>query len=246
LEAAKAYQTIMTGQVFDSMKFKEMEGVPVIQKIVDRDGEIVWEYSGDSERILSERVTGQVTEILKLVMKEGTGRSVGNAIKVFDVPIPTFGKTGTANRFINSSFVGFVPGVNMETKKLDLEEGYVIASYIGYDENRPMKSNHTVIYGSTGALPLWVDSASAIVSGGEYVNNLQFADLAFEPLERVLVPWNEKTSPVRVSASNGLPENNMENYGKPLKNAVVFADVTKGGGMDESGGKFEPLKGVFE
>jgi hypothetical protein len=51
-------------------------------------------------------------------MDNGTGRSAKEAIRLkveaenqnLSILVRTYGKTGTSNRFTNSSFVGFVPG----------------------------------------------------------------------------------------------------------------------------------------
>jgi len=161
--------------------------VPIITRIVDRQGKTVWEYISQPKQVLSERVSTLVTDILRAVMDYGTGRSAKEAIRLsmqaeeekLSVLIKTYGKTGTANRFTNSSFVGFVPGPDKESGEIGLENGYVVASYVGYDDNRPMKSRHISIYGSAGALPLWIDSVNMIVNSPQYRKSLQMADLVF-------------------------------------------------------------------
>lgn len=187
LEAALAYHTIMTGETY-ALETNSATGlVPIITKIVDREGEVIWEYKPSPRKILSERVSGQVSEILRLVMTKGTGQRAKDAVRIcFEVenekicaPISTFGKTGTSNRFTNSSFVGFVPGPKGDSGQLDLQNGYVIATYVGFDDNRPMKGERIAIYGASGALPLWIDTANTIVNSGEYKKHLQVADFIF-------------------------------------------------------------------
>ncbi|UCF83897.1 MAG: hypothetical protein JSV50_22535, partial [Desulfobacteraceae bacterium] len=204
IEAAMVYQTIMTGQVYPLSNENDLKTAPIITKIVDRNGEILWEHSPKPKKVLSKRVSGLVTEILKKVMETGTGKGAGDAIRVFDIPIPTFGKTGTANRFTNSSFVGFIPGPDEKTGQLDIQKGYVIASYVGYDDNRPMKGKHLAIYGASGAMPLWIDTANAIVNTDDYKKNLQPADLVFNPLSSPLAN-NEGFMTVPISQFTGLP-----------------------------------------
>ena len=129
-----------------------------------------------------------MTDILRAVMDNGTGRSAKEAIRLklgaenqnLNILIRTYGKTGTSNRYTNSSFVGFVPGPDKKSGDLGLENGYVVASYVGYDDNRPMKSRYISIYGSAGALPLWIDSVNTIVNSPDYRKSLQMADLIFE------------------------------------------------------------------
>ncbi|HBF42220.1 MAG TPA: hypothetical protein DDW42_01070 [Desulfobacteraceae bacterium] len=228
IETALAYQTIMTGKSYGFSHEQKSTLVPIITKIIGRDGEVLWEYKPESEQVLSNRVSEVVTEILKKVMQIGTGRRAKNAIRVSDIPIPSFGKTGTANRFTNSSFVGFIPYPNEKTGQFDMQDGYVIASYMGYDNNRPMKSEHMTVYGSSGALPLWIDTANAIVNTYDYMKKIgpHLADIAFnEPLSPLT--GQEEFKMVPVSPITGLP-----------------LDLSK----EKLGAKkyFEPLKGKIE
>jgi membrane peptidoglycan carboxypeptidase len=188
LEAALAYETMMTGKVYPLGEKPTTAMAPIIAKIVDRQGSTLWEYAPQPKRVLSERVSALVTDILRAVMDNGTGRSAKEAIRLnvqaeeekLSVLVKTYGKTGTANRFTNSSFVGFVPGPDRKSGEIGLDNGYVVASYVGYDDNRPMKSRHISIYGSAGALPLWIDSVNMIVNSPDYRKSLQMADLVFE------------------------------------------------------------------
>jgi penicillin-binding protein 1A len=188
LETALAYEAMMTGKAHPPAGGTAGPMVPIITKIADREGKIIWEYHPVPKRILSERVSSQVANILRLVMENGTGRSARDAVRMsldvgemaVDIPLPSFGKTGTANRFTNSSFVGFIPGPDHQSGRLDLDKGYVIASYVGFDDNRPMKSKQISIYGASGALPLWIDTANAVVNSPRFKVNLQIAELAFE------------------------------------------------------------------
>ena len=212
LEAALAYETIMTGKVYPLGDRLTTGMVPIITKIVDRQGKTVWEYTPQPKKVLSERVSGLVTDILRAVMDNGTGRSAKEAIRLnvgaqeekLSVNIPTYGKTGTANRFTNSSFVGFVPGPDRESGDIGLENGYVVASYVGYDDNRPMKSRHISIYGSAGALPLWIDTVNMIVNSPNYRKSLQMADLIFETGSTGM-PSGEAFRKVPLSPKSGLP-----------------------------------------
>jgi membrane peptidoglycan carboxypeptidase len=240
-EAALAYQTIMTGQVYPIDPGAELTMVPIITKIVDRDGEILWEYEPKPARMLSNTVSGQVTEILRKVMEEGTGQKAKNAVSISGIPIPSFGKTGTSNRYTNSSFVGFIPGPNKKTGQLDLQEGYVIASYVGFDDNRPMKSRHWAIYGASGALPLWTDTAAAIVNTDDYKRNIRPADLAFEPLSGL---FSEKDHFLAVSVCpySGLPDSSEQ---IELSHEVL-ADAVNQDGKLLLKRHFEPFSGVIQ
>jgi membrane peptidoglycan carboxypeptidase len=212
LEAALAYETIMTGKVYPLGDRLSTGMAPIITKIVDRQGKTIWEYSPQPQNILSDRDSKLVTDILRAVMDYGTGRSAKEAIRLnveaeeerLSVNIPTYGKTGTANRFTNSSFVGFVPGPDKESGELGLEDGYVVASYVGYDDNRPMKSRHISIYGSAGALPLWIDTVNKIVNSPNYRKSLQMADLVFDTASES-PRLNDALVDIPLSPKSGLP-----------------------------------------
>jgi hypothetical protein len=243
VEAALAYQTIMTGHVYPLTSERDLKKVPIITRIVDREGEILWEYQPKPEKVLSDRVSRLVTEILRNVMENGTGRKAKDKIRVFDVPIPTFGKTGTANKFTNSSFVGFIPGCTDKKGQLDTRKGYVIASYVGYDDNRPMKAKHTTIYGASGALPLWIDTANSIVNAGDYKKNLQPADLVFDTVEESLPKGSEFIRTVPVSPVTGLPEGSPGlEMDEPLSLPGVVSEVGVRGDKWELKRHFEPLE----
>ena len=253
IEAALAYQTIITGKVYPLVPEGGLTKVPIITKIVDRQGETLWEYEPKTQKILSDRVSVLVTEILKKVMELGTGRKAKDAVQVFlshgdeeiGFPIPCFGKTGTANRFTNSSFVGSIPGAHNRTGQLDLDHGYVIAAYVGYDDNRPMKSKNMAIYGASGALPLWIDTANAIVNRDGYKRNLQPADLAFNPLQD-RSHRNLQLQAVQVSPVTGLPSTISKGVPSFSSLPSVFAEAEDRGETWELKRHFDPIKGETE
>ena len=250
LEAALAYETIMTGKVYPLGDRLTTGMVPIITKIVDRQGKIVWEYAPQPKKVLSERVSGLVTDILRGVMDNGTGRSAKEAIRLkleagdqkLSILVRTYGKTGTSNRFTNSSFVGFVPGPDRKSGELGLENGYVVASYVGYDDNRPMKSRYVSIYGSAGALPLWIDSVNMIVNSPDYRKSLQMADLIFET-GSAQMPSSEAFRKVPLSPKSGLPETLTDEPGPGnLPRALTELDLQDNAWTLKR--VFEPLQGV--
>jgi membrane peptidoglycan carboxypeptidase len=249
LEAALAYQTIMTGKVFPLPPEAGSPGASLITQISDREGETLWSFTPEHRRALSERVAGLVTEILAKVMEIGTGRTAQDQVRLgltegkqsVEVPLPCFGKTGTANRYTNSSFVGFVPGPSPQTGELDLREGYVVAAYVGYDDNRPMKSAHRVIYGASGALPLWLDTANAAVNAPDFRNRVQAAELAFEPAldlplgsDRLQRVWAHP-----VTGLPRLPAGDMPGGG----DTDLLADVDRQDHSWHLKRRFEPMEG---
>jgi membrane peptidoglycan carboxypeptidase len=248
IEAALAYQTIMTGKIYPLAEDTTPRMVPIIRKIEDREGEILWVYHEKPTRILSDKKSALLSEILRLVMEKGTGRRGKDATRLsveieeepVDIKIQNYGKTGTADQFINSSFVGFIPGPDVDSEGLDLKNGYVIASYVGYDDNRPMKGRHISIYGASGALPLWIDTSNVIVNSVGYLDGLQPADLIFKA---------GKSSDQRISGLR--PKTISNKTGLPLKrgdmriseSTIVSAYFHEGKNGIALNRLFEPIRG---
>jgi membrane peptidoglycan carboxypeptidase len=250
MEAAIFYQTIMTGKTYPLGTKTQASMTPVITRIEDRDGEILWQASQTSEKVLSARTSFMINEILGKVMEVGTGRKASGAVQSvlmepdgekINIPIPTFGKTGTSNRFTNSSFVGFVPGYDKTKKALGFKDGYVIACYVGYDNNQPMKGKHISIYGASGALPLWIDTANAIVNTPEYKEDFQPANLVFDPRD-TLFPTDLRFQKVPVSSLTGLPLTSTKDPARISAACKVMADTQKDGGTWALRRYFEPVK----
>ncbi|MBW1999467.1 MAG: transglycosylase domain-containing protein [Deltaproteobacteria bacterium] len=239
LDAALAYHTIMTGKIYPLGNSLTPDLVPLITRIVDRDGEVIWQYRPRPRRVLPQVVSAQVTEILRLVVTKGTGRRARDAVRIaFDIegeqvssPIQSYGKTGTADRLINSSFVGYIPGPKGDTGQLDLGSGYVIASYVGFDDNRPMKGERIAIYGASGALPLWIDTANTIANSSEYKEHLQAADFIFgsSPMSPV---GSREMQAVAVSQISGLPLRRQVGTGTESRFRVLsYATITANGSV---------------
>jgi len=243
-EAALAYQTIMTGRTYPVAPETGIEMIPIIRKIVDREGETLWEYEPKPVKILTSRVSGLVTGILRRVIEAGTGIKAKDAVRVFGIPLPSFGKTGTSNLYTNSSFVGFIPAVGEKAGQLDIHKGYVIASYVGYDDNKPMKSKHLAIYGASGALPLWIDTAKAVVNSSDYEQRIQPADLAFDPVSNLLSGYGDFL-PVPISRLTGLPATHQDGS-VPSQQFEILADAVLNGNILQLKRYFEPTLGEIE
>jgi hypothetical protein len=250
IEAALAYHTIMTGNIYPLSEDLTPGMVPIITKIVAREGETIWEYLPQRRNILAGKVSGLVSEILRMVVQEGTGGMARDAIRLsvrvdgddVQIPIPAFGKTGTADLNKNSSFVGFIPGLDRVSSRLDNQEGYVIAGYVGYDDNRPMEGEHISIYGSSGALPIWIETANVIVNSHMFKQGLQFADLIFS-MPSIPVMNEEELTPVEVSTTTGLLLGN-EDDGGAGNVTQTWAHAEKKEGILELKRIFSPIIGA--
>ncbi len=251
IEGALAYQTIMEGSVNTFGDEFNNSMVPVIKRITDRDGETIWEYSPETREVLSKETSSSVTEILRSVVLHGTGRKARDAIKmtidfeggVIELPIPCFGKTGTANRFTNSSFIGFVPGLDGKTGDFDITDGYVIAAYVGFDNNFPMKGKNFSISGSSGALPIWIDSARGVADSMEFKKGIHIADLAFMTQQDILIADRDMV-PFLVSETSGLPENGIQDLNRAGEDTTVIYSYTEDKQIPGLKRSFTPITGA--
>ena len=108
-----------------------------ILKIVDRNGNTIEEYREYSEEVLSPEISYIITDMLKTVVDEGTGKTV----RMMGLNIPCAGKTGTTDDYTDGWFVGFTPEL-------------AVGVWTGFDEKVTMGRNRT---GAHVALPIWVD-----------------------------------------------------------------------------------------
>ncbi|MGB0640157.1 MAG: transglycosylase domain-containing protein, partial [Myxococcota bacterium] len=140
-EAASLYQGMMDGQqwVFPG----ESNGVQVeapnhstqlISEIRDRSGTVL--YRAESVPVpQADPVPGRlVGDVLRNVVRWGTGRRARDAVSIDGAIVPLAGKTGTTNGYRNAAFAGFVPRYGPEGWRWS--DGYTLVTYVGYDDNR--------------------------------------------------------------------------------------------------------------
>jgi penicillin-binding protein 1A len=90
-----------------------------INKIVDSNGLVVYEYKPQPKRVMSEQTAWLMTNMLQTVVSSGTGTNA-------KVPnMPTGGKTGTTEELKDSWFCGLTPN-------------YSGAVWMGFDDPTPM------------------------------------------------------------------------------------------------------------
>jgi penicillin-binding protein 1A len=112
-----------------------------IDRVLDRDGQIIEENQPSVEEAISEQTAHVMTDLLKAVINEGTGwraKALGR---------PAAGKTGTTNDLRDAWFIGFSPSL-------------VGGVWVGYDDRRPMGRGET---GSRAASPIWLYFMSEVL-----------------------------------------------------------------------------------
>jgi len=237
LEVARAYEGILTGSVILN-DGKSKPSLAIIEAIEGSDGETIYSAKGEARKVMTPETSLAVTEILRQVVKHGTGRFADRNVRLhsadrahdlqlseLSVHVPVVGKTGTANRFTNAAFAGGIPGPR-DGGFFSLPDGYVLTSYVGYDDNKPMVRNTTHITGAAGALPIWSEVANQILLDKDYAAGIDLEDLSFSGISEfplyypTLGQVQVKIDPER----GGLPESD-ETGGVPMYSFGEFVDA---------------------
>jgi membrane peptidoglycan carboxypeptidase len=202
LEATRMYEGLVTGKVTLFGQTKDsgpQDSVGIIDRIESEDGELLYRPKPNVKEVVDNKTALAVGSILENVVKFGTGREAGKTVRLpampeaegkgaqpgqndlhlSDMPVPLFGKTGTANKYINAAFLGYVPGVNDNGAGLKAEDGFAVGVYVGYDDNRSMRRGSTRISGALGALPTWCSTVNNILQQYHYTEKLDPVDISF-------------------------------------------------------------------
>ena len=105
----------------------------LVEKIIDRNGKIIEQFTSKPVQALDPRVAYQITYLLKGVIEEGTGK------KAKGIPFSA-GKTGTTDQNIDAWFIGYTPRL-------------VTGVWMGYDKLQPLGKKET---GGQAAAPTWL------------------------------------------------------------------------------------------
>ena len=215
LEILRAYTTFTDGKQYTVQGDFSQESSILIDRITDSEGKDIYRYRPDDKPVLDHHITYMIAEILKNVVNYGTGNNAQDSIKLevnvgersntLSFNVPTLGKTGTANEYSNSSYIGFVPTFSEKSFDLSLSNSFVVAAYVGYDDNTPMKNNHFRIFGASGALPVWIDVANEITKNQLFHKSIDPADFAFFSGNNLLLSNPEGAIAVPVDKGSGLP-----------------------------------------
>ena len=135
LEITRAYSVFANGGMLVKPIF--------ITKIYDRSGKILEENQPSFTESISQETAYIMTDLLKGVVKEGTGWRVRALAR------PVAGKTGTTNDLRDAWFIGFNPTL-------------VTGVWLGYDDRKPMGKGET---GSRAASPIWLHFMKEVLKG---------------------------------------------------------------------------------
>ncbi len=108
-----------------------------IQYIEDRNGELLYENEMKPKRVVAESVSFVITNVMKGVIENGTGR---RAIRT-GLRRPAAGKTGTTDDYKDAWFVGYTPRL-------------AAGVWVGFDDSQK-KNKRSQGEGAKAALPIW-------------------------------------------------------------------------------------------
>jgi penicillin-binding protein 1A len=201
LEATRMYEGLVSGSVttfFEGAdQDEDNDALAILDRIEASDGRVLYQPHGREKNIVDKKTRLALGGILENIVKFGTGRAAKKIVKFnptqsgattentedsiedLDLSVPLLGKTGTANRYTNASFLGFLPEVAHDGNAMTLTGGYAIGVYVGFDNNNPMRRKTSRISGSAGALPAWSSIANALMEEQDYSSKLDPVDLSF-------------------------------------------------------------------
>lgn len=181
LEMATAYSGFLAGQrwSFPGQGYEEgsvigmrhafdvpavQDHVALIAEIRDANGNVLYRLKPQAS-VVADAASGElVGDILRNVVKHGTGRRALGAVEVGGVAAPLAGKTGTTNDYRNAAFIGFAPRAS--TTPLRWGSAWTVAAYVGYDDNSSMRRGSFRVQGANGALPVWLETVRGIANAG--------------------------------------------------------------------------------
>lgn len=169
-------------------------GTPLfVLRVEDREGRVLEEHSPSYAEAVSPQTAYVMTDLLKAVIQEGTGRRVRKLGR------PAAGKTGTTNDLKDAWFMGYTPEL-------------VTGVWVGYDEPTPMGKGET---GSRAASPIWLQFMETALEGRPVVDfevpeGVIFANV--DPDSGLLASRYTKGSPIRQAFIEGSsPEEHTPN-----------------------------------
>ncbi len=111
-----------------------------LKAVVDENGHMLERRHLKIERLISPSKAFMITSLLRGVIENGTGRTLGNK----GISWPVAGKTGTTNNSRDAWFIGYTPDI-------------LALVWVGYDNGDTIKAT-----GAQAALPIWAELMKAI------------------------------------------------------------------------------------
>ena len=212
-EITTAYQTLLTGKVYKCLD-ADWADPCFIKEIKNRDGRVIFKNEVETKQVLSDTVTSQMAVMLRSVFTNGTARSqvanlsVSSEDRSTTLRFPVMGKTGTTNDYRNVAFMGALPTYVAEQNGIALDSVVAIGSYVGFDDNKPLKSGRTRIAGASGGLPQWAAFAKEEIDIQGIPEHIDFFDISMLATGEVPLVLPNERGELKVDPMTGfvLPE----------------------------------------
>ena len=204
-EISTAYQTLLTGKVFKCLD-GDWTDPCFIKEIKNRDGKVIFRNKSESKVVIGDTITSQMAVMLHSVFVNGTARSQYTHITVtspdsaITLRYPALGKTGTTNDYHNVAFLGALP---TEKNGISTDSVVAIGSYVGFDDNKPLKSGRTRIAGASGGLPQWADFAKKEIKILGLPEKIDFLDISMLAAGEVPLVLNNERGQLTVDPMTG-------------------------------------------
>ena len=166
LEMANIYASLMRGTQYLTESNKKAY---IIDSIYDNQGNLIYQTKIKEDVVSDKAIGKQLSNILHSALHYGTGNvnwkksypfePVHKKTMVNNFEVPSLGKTGTAQGGRRLAFIGMLP--QEYAGQWSLDDGYVLASYVGYDSNEQLHSS-----GALGNLPFWLETAQSLADNG--------------------------------------------------------------------------------
>ncbi len=243
-ELAMIYQTFLTGKTYKFYDDTLENQLAIIKRIEDANGNLIWEYQSQEFQYVDQSFSTPILNVLRSVVTAGTGyplnwdiilRSndpqIDKQLEEMKVRVPNFGKTGTTNDFTNGTYIGFLPYPSESSNTLSADNAITIATYIGNDDNTPMRKGWYKVYGG-GAIPAWEEIAISIVKNKNFAHKLDWQNP--ETTREHLVPFNYGYNTVNlmvpVNSNLYIPQyNSLSDDGDLLERNIYLNDYSENG-----------------
>ena len=198
LEMANAYATLANGGIRNTPT--------AITKVEFPNGDTDEPKPGDRERVFSDGVAYEVTDVLKGVVSGGTGSAAS-------IGCPQAGKTGTTDDYTDAWFVGYTPRLSTSV-------------WVGHPNARSTLGSSA--FGGTLAAPIWQDFME--VAKGDFCGDFPQPE---DPAE--LGSFSGKYADGGASGSSSYDDSTYGDTGYDTDTATPPSGGGGGGGTGDSG-----------
>jgi penicillin-binding protein 1A len=198
IEATRMYGALVSGTITtygESEQEDSSFSLAILDRIESEEGKVLYKPKPVRKKVVDAKTSLAIGHILENVVKFGTGRGADKTVRFasegegsnpeiasLNLTVPLLGKTGTANRYTNASFLGYLPGIAENGVAMTIRDGYAVGVYVGYDDNKSMRRKTSRISGAAGALPTWSGIVNVLLKEQQYASRLDPVDLSFNGL----------------------------------------------------------------